>query len=316
MHAITIKTDQATPIAEHDFCRPAYDNSVFYRGDLEMIYVIISTPRCGSTWLCSEIYNQTGLVIHEYLQPHQYIPYLASRFQNLNPSLFVGNGSSKINLVSYFQCLAGWRAKWGILGINAHISHIPLLIPLIDIYKKIYPQGKIRIDYLYRNNKYLQAASHAIALQRRCWSKAATDSSLPDTTVTIGLLRRLGLCLKAAKLYQNIIRSEELLREASREINFQSTYCYEDLHQGAAYITASQIASQLGIRKPGNNWGRKSILTSQSSSLNKEIADAIKRWMPLLLMASNSRDILQAPISFIKRYLRRNSSRLITIEYP
>lgn len=316
MNTITLKVDRLTYIAEHDFCREIFDNDVFYQGSIRMLYIIISTPRCGSTWLCSEIYNHTGLVIHEYLQPYQYIPYLASRFQNRCPHLTVMRKSSQINLIGYFQCLTGLRARQGVLGINVHISHISLLMPLIDIYRQIYNCGTVQIDYLYRRDKYLQAASHAIAHQTRCWSKTASQSDLQDKTIAVGALGRLSLALRAAKVYRKNIRSENFLRQTIKTINFKSVYCYEDLQQGLITDAVSSIACQLGIKKTIRAQELKPILASQSSSLNKEISCLLKQWMPLLLAIVYTRDCLQALLNLLKIYSHRPSSKTITIEFP
>ena len=316
MKTIRLYTDKSTPIPAHDFCRQEFDNSQFFRGSLETLYIILSTPRCGSTWLCSEIYRHTGLVVHEYLQSHQYLPYLADRFQTRCPNIAVKGGPSQINLPGYFQCLAGWRAKSGVLGINAHIEHLPLLTSLITIYKQQYPLGSIKIDYLYRQDKYAQAASHAIAHQTRCWSKTADPEIQHGAQTMPSRGKRLGLYLRSAKSYIKIDRNHALIQQIARDLDIDCSYCYEELKEHGAFKTVSAIADRLDLEQTGSKTSGAPYLAAQSSEVNGIIAAKLKTWKPIFIMVVEAGSYLQKALDLPKRLFRQSKKSSITIEIP
>ena len=171
MRYLPVPCDSATPIASHDFACAHFDNVQFHNKPLEILYILVSTPRCGSTALCAEIYHQSGLVVHEYLQPTEYLPALASRMGVIE-STEVHQGSTQvISLNKYLDELIRRRAVNGVLGICCHASHLVYLNALVKRAKQINPNLEVQQDYLSRSDKFKQAASYAIARQTRKWSQ-------------------------------------------------------------------------------------------------------------------------------------------------
>lgn len=276
MRYLAVPSDLTTPIQDHDFASAAYDNHRPHSGILKKLYILISTPRSGSTALCSEIYRQTGLVIHEYLQPFQYMPYLASRYGAIKKST-PGKAATDpqiIILSKYFDALVRQRAIDGALGINCHITHLVYLKALIKRAKEVNPDITIYKDYLCRQDKYRQAASYAIAKQTRLWS-TTQQAKAPS----IGTLQRVSLCISAANCYHKLKFQDQQGLAPSMVLGYKHLFTYETDIQHNIAQTASEVVSAICLTKQTINQSGFTNLQRQASSFNDEVAKSIRRHM-------------------------------------
>jgi LPS sulfotransferase NodH len=276
MRYLAVPSDLTTPIQDNGFASVAYDNPRPHSGELKKLYVLVSTPRSGSTALCSEIYRQTGLVVHEYLQPFQYMPCLASRYGAIQKSSHskAATDTRVIVLSKYFDALVRHRAINGTLGINCHVSHLVYLEALIRRAKDVYPDLAIYKDYLSRQDKYRQAASYAIARQTRLWSTTQQTNPLP-----LGKLQRVSLCISAAHCYHKIKFQDQQGLAPSLALDYKHLFTYERDIQHNLEQTASKVVSAVCLVKQTKNRAGFTNLQRQASSLNDEIARSIRRHM-------------------------------------
>lgn len=277
MNQLKLPTDFSTPIAPHDFCDPTFDNEIPYAGSLKTIYILLSTPRSGSTLFCEKVYQQTGLVIHEYLQSFQYLPFLAHRFNVVRETTKNGKHHRIISLKCYLQALVAARAQQGVLGINCHISHIIYLRALVNEAKRLYPDVQIEQDYLYRRDQYRQAASYAIAREKKIWSQLkATD---PDQLSRKSLLK---LKIQAAQLLRKLRQQHQIITSGMLELKestpINSSYCYEDIIiQGCNDNVIAAIIDRLDMSKSSPKLQLEKQLAVQATDTNILIAHAIRQ---------------------------------------
>jgi LPS sulfotransferase NodH len=277
MNQLKLPTDFSTQIAPHDFCDPRFDNEIPHAGSLKTIYILLSTPRSGSTLFCEKVYQQTGLVIHEYLQSFQYVPFLAHRFNVVKETTNNGKHHRIISLKCYLQALVAARAQQGVLGINCHISHIIYLRALVNEAKRLYPDVQIEQDYLYRRNQYRQAASYAIAREKKIWSQL--EATGPDQLSRKSLLKlkiQAALLLRKLRQQHQLIISEKLSLGESKPIIFN--YCYEDIiAQGCDDNVITEIIDRLGISRNSPRLQLEKQLAAQATGANLLIAHAIRQ---------------------------------------
>ena len=143
----------------NDFISPAYDRNC--EDGLKSIYLILSTPRSGSTLLCDLIHNAGGPLGHEYFQHHGYIQCLASRWECLHDE-------TSILPEKFIAMLIRNRCFNGSLCINLHGSHIKTFMQ----FAPFIPQCELKIIFLKRNRIIRQATSFAIASHTKAWSSA------------------------------------------------------------------------------------------------------------------------------------------------
>lgn len=296
MRYLAIPSDLTTPIQDHDFATAAFDNSQPHNNPLQKLYIMVSTPRSGSTALCSEIYRQTGLVVHEYLQPFQYMPYLASRYGAIKRASHNQTTSRGciIVLSKYLGALVKHRAREGTLGINCHVSHLFYLDALIESAKSENPSLVVYKDYLYRQDKHAQAASYAIAKQTRVWSTTQKKAA-----ISMSRLKRLRLCVSAAGYYKKLKAEEQRGLGSSPEHTYERLLTYESHIQKSITKTASKVALTLCLSKQAPIQPHFRDLKRQASSLNSEIANSIRRHMRIFLI-----------LAFIGKPLGKAANRL------
>jgi LPS sulfotransferase NodH len=297
---LLLKTDLETGIARHDFCGAQFDNPVPVTTPPRALYVLVSTPRSGSTWLCSEIYRRSGLLAHEYLQHYQYLPQLASRFGVAHENHVARGTTIDINLSDYYEALVRWRSHHGVLGINAHVGHLPALQAFLAVFRQRNPDSEIVIDHLSRHDKYRQAASLAIARRNRQWSKtgdvpAPADEGLP------GSWQQWLLLLDAAKAYRQILRQDRAMMAERGALEPQRILAYEDLLRGGMDDYITTLMARLKLPAAERRSSPPVALQQQSGPLNAALAGRLRRWQPLLGVASR----IAAPIRSLSDGRRR-----------
>lgn len=126
---------------------------------VSMQYVILSTPRSGSTLLCSALHNSTVAGV-----PFEYFHY------SLLPKL--GNPEKHTELIMpYFKSLQSSRTTPnGVFGMKFHYSQ----------YERLFGHNDLGIEFLlnfdrfiltYRRDKVLQAISMMLAIESNIWSR-------------------------------------------------------------------------------------------------------------------------------------------------
>jgi len=123
------------------------------------VLIIFSTPRSGST-LLSDLINKNNICLtHEYFQPYQYLPILASRWGcirdgKLDKAAFLGN------LFRYRTYPGGW------LGVNLHGEHLKIF----SKFEKGFADVRKHFIHIIRRDLISQAVSYEIAIQTGKWS--------------------------------------------------------------------------------------------------------------------------------------------------
>ncbi|MGY8898411.1 MAG: Stf0 family sulfotransferase [Flavobacteriales bacterium] len=141
----------------NDFIDVKYDQN--FATPIKKVIVLFSTERSGSTFFCETLHQSKICLMHEYLQPYNYMPVIAQRWEAID------NG--KVNIPKFWQQLKKYRvSKDGVLGINLHGSHIYLFEQMLA------HLGEVDIEYFYikRKNTLSQAISYEIASQNQAWS--------------------------------------------------------------------------------------------------------------------------------------------------
>ena len=297
-----VPTDLKTAIQDHDFASSDFDNPIPHNREIKNLYILISTPRSGSTALCTEIYKQTGLVIHEYLQPFQYMPYLASRYGAIEkPAHTRSNPKHEIIVLSkYFEELVRHRAVDGTLGINCHASHLGYLNALIEQAKSLNPNLEVRKDYLHRLDIYKQAASYAIAKQTRQWSTVR-----PVKSTSAGRLKRLYICINAARCYQKLKIENDSIAPPNSGFKYDQILTYETNIEINLEETAAQIVAALCLTNKAQAPATASSLCRQRSSLNDEVAKSIRDNMLLYRALHTIKRPLYKVLAYSNRLFRR-----------
>ena len=287
MRYLPLPGQSLTPIPSHDFACAIFDNAPVHNEPLRILYVLVSTPRCGSTALCAEIYRQSGLVVHEYLQPAEYLPALASRMDAIESAELRQGSTQVIRLSKYLDELIRRRAVNGVLGICCHASHLVYLNALVKKAKQINPSLKVQQDYLSRRNKFKQATSYAIASQTRSWSQ-----TLPSETAPSSRLMRWSLAIRAAGLYQRLQKQDRLVKNIYKHGEFTRLLTYEVHVEDKLVAIAKEITSGLMPQLEESIRPIPVSLHRQSNDLNVKIVALLMQYKLLLTVLYRLRKVV------------------------
>ena len=277
MRYLPLPCQSSTPIPSHDFACVIFDNAQFHNEPLKILYILVSTPRCGSTALCAEIYRQSGLVVHEYLQPSEYLPALASRIGAIESAALPKGSTQVIRLSKYLDELIRLRAVNGVLGVCCHASHLVYLDALVKRAKQINPSLKVQQDYLSRRDKFKQATSFAIALQTRSWSQTQPSETAPSSR-----LMRWNLAISAAGIYQRLQKQDRVIRNSYKHGEFTRLLTYEVHVEKDLVGIAKEIASGF-MRERQESIDHVPVrLLRQSTDLNVRVVAMLTRYKLLL----------------------------------
>lgn len=152
-------------IPPEDLIQARFDSE--YNVPPQELLIILSSQRSGSTLLCESLFAIDYCVAHEYFQEFQYLQILADRWP------FVSNGC--IDWAAFISHLERARTSpTGILGINAHGSHLPRFARALPYFSS----SRRRCVIVNRDDLLNQALSLSEARQTRRWSihfKASGD---------------------------------------------------------------------------------------------------------------------------------------------
>ncbi len=162
------QTESATrKIPEADFVDRNYDAE--YLQSPKGMFFLLSTPRSGSTVICDLLYKSGFCLAHEYFQPYEYLPILASRWDCLQEGIL--DKEKYTNQLIRFRTLkSGW------LGINLHGHHLPIFCE----FKKYFPRSKRIFVRIRRRDIIAQAVSYEIASQTGRWSSEFHTEVTPE----------------------------------------------------------------------------------------------------------------------------------------
>ena len=127
--------------------------------ELTDMLVIFSTPRSGSTFLSDLIYKNNICTPHEYFQPFQYMPIMASRWECILEGKLDKSKYLK-NLIDFRTSIKGW------LGLNLHGEHLQVF----SKFEQLLPIVNFHYVHVIRNDSFSQAISYEIASQTGKWS--------------------------------------------------------------------------------------------------------------------------------------------------
>lgn len=223
--AIDKKRFEEIKLPEEDFVQPKFD--VDYGAKPSSLVLLISSPRSGSTALCSYLYRKAKLVTHEYFQPFQYLPFLADRWGCV--------ADNKIDPKCYMEALVRHRmSDNGALGVNLHGSHLNIF----DFFEEhaLEKLPKVAI-YLKRRDKIAQAVSYYIASNTKAWSShfSAIDDFPPYSFS--------GIKAKLTNILNQEKRAELYLEK--HKVPSQTVW-YEDLSSGAVQLV-SFLEKAIGV---------------------------------------------------------------------
>ncbi|HTZ37368.1 MAG TPA: Stf0 family sulfotransferase [Stellaceae bacterium] len=136
-------------------------------GPLRQSYVVASSYRCGSQYLCWRLW-QTGLLgaPSEVLNPTSEQRVLMNRFKVSSAADYIA------------ELVARRTSKNGVFGIKAHFHHFEAFLkdypPLLEVL------SPISYIYINRNDKVAQAVSMAKALQTDWWTSRMEEGPKPQ----------------------------------------------------------------------------------------------------------------------------------------
>lgn len=138
-----------------------------HRTPMRKSYIVASSPRSGSTYLC-RLLGQSGLLgtPSEVLNPGFDLRAFKNRFKASSPADYIA------------ELIARRTAKSGVFGLKAHFENF-------DGFLKEYPDlldvlSPVTYIYINRRDRVAQAVSMARALQTNQWSSQAQDGKKPQ----------------------------------------------------------------------------------------------------------------------------------------
>ena len=145
-------------LPESDYINQQYD-AVSELSKPTRITVLLSTERSGSTFASEWLYQRSGIVMHEYFQPFDYLPITATRW--------AASDGNRVHIDTYLRKLSNNRCSpQGHLAVNIHGSHLPLWRLALTQWQDV----PIHYVHLRRQNTIAQAISLEIASQSGAWS--------------------------------------------------------------------------------------------------------------------------------------------------
>jgi LPS sulfotransferase NodH len=212
-------------LPQEDFADAAFDS----QNEIEarQVFLLLSTPRSGSTAVCDYLFRKINLATHEYFQPYQYMPALASRWQ------CVVDGCLAPEL--YVQALLKNRvSKNGTLGVNLHGAHLGIF----SYFERYLPPSlNMFALVLRRRKKVAQAVSYYIASNTKKWSSHFdTEKPIPEYSYD-GIKRKL-----LSILHQELIIDLYIQEHA---IPHQTIY-YESISDGGSQLDKA-VAQKLDL---------------------------------------------------------------------
>jgi LPS sulfotransferase NodH len=219
---------QVKPVTDQEPVRFVIDERLDFNhfGPLRRSYIVASSYRCGSQYLCWRLW-QTGLLgaPSEVLNPTSELRVLMNRFKASSPSDYIA------------KLLARRTSKNGVFGMKAHFHHF-------EAFLKEYPallEALSPVTYIYisRRDKVAQAVSMAKALQTDWWTSRMEEGPRPALRYDRDMI---------AKCLEDIAQQDLTWREWFETQNVTPfPVTYDDLTTDAAGVVRS-IVELLGVQ--------------------------------------------------------------------
>lgn len=238
-----------TDIPQNDLAHIRHENPGY---EARETVLLASTPRSGSTMLCTSIDPVAGCPMAEYFQPYEIIPYLkAVRRKQVCWGLL---GRYRFSPRKYARYLATHRSgPSGVLAVNFHASHLPIF----DQVQPHLPRTR-SMGVLVRRNVIAQAVSYYIAGKTRKWSSNyAAQAADPDYNRA-----ELGACLKT------LIDGAQTNLDRFVPMGAEILYYEDCVKAGTSYAEHIGVA---GVQKADAVQTKR-----QSNALNAALADRFR----------------------------------------
>ena len=210
------------------------------------VLFLLSTPRCGSTFLADLIRRADWCLPHEYFQHFEYLPILANRWGCIRAGVLDKNA-----YVTQLCAMRTYSNGW--LGINLHGNHLATFAK----FSGDFPSLNEQYIHLRRRDRIAQAVSYEIAAQTGKWSSHFQAGN--DATYSFEAIRKR----------IQIIEEQELKISSylqSREASCATIY-YEELIEDPEAVLGPILTTTLGsLALP------KSDLSPQASQINLDWA--------------------------------------------
>ncbi len=241
-----------------DFSNEKYDTES--GEELEQVFLLLSTPRSGSTAVCDYLFKSAGFITHEYFQKYQHMPYLASRWGA------VSNG--KLDAKAYFQSLLKFRVrKDAILGVNLHGGHIGIFSYFEKYFICDYLPKTVLV--LRRRNKIEQAVSYFLASKTERWS------TYFDAKGSIPKYSFMGIKSKLLSIMSQETMMDSYLAE--KPFLYQTIF-YEDLIKRPEYLQP-ELSEKIKIDAIDISQSRTS---KQADSVNQNYVERFEKELGLI----------------------------------
>ena len=159
---------QLKPLVEEKPIRFVLDERLDFnhRVPLRKSYIVASSYRSGSNYLCWELWRTSILGAPvEFLNPYDALPVLMNRFKAVSPADYIS------------KLLAHRTSRNGVFGLKTHFHHF-------EAFLKQYPTlldalAPVTFIHLSRRDKIAQAVSMAKALQTDFWTSRIQSERVP-----------------------------------------------------------------------------------------------------------------------------------------
>jgi LPS sulfotransferase NodH len=248
-----------TLIPKEDFVASTYD--ACSSNDATHVYIILSTPRSGSTYLSSLLYQQGLSLPHEYFHAPHYLPILADRWKCI--------GDGNLDREKYVKELISHRTdSQGILGVNLHGDHLELF----SEFESYLSDKKTTFYRLFRRDSIAQAVSLSLAWQTGAWSRHFRKTQEASYS-----FEHILTCIASINR-QNLIIDSYLRTRGKTAISLY----YEDIIKSPADVL-STISDALGVPNTHREILPRTELEVQRTNLNNDwiqrfSLDYLKRW--------------------------------------
>lgn len=232
----------------------------------QLFYLVICTPRSGSSFLCDLLKSNIGGNPLEHLRNP--LLHIISNRHNLN-----------IDLEVFLNRLFSYCSKEQIFGTKI-ISHFlfDLLKLLTEVEKDLLINylSKFKIIYLHRQDKYAQAISRYIASKIKSWHVTASDESLQEYHEKTKSIEYDFQRIK--KIYENFVEAEKRLQLFLDSSGFKDILFieYENLKQNPKQHLQT-IANFCKVEINFNSTKVESRYKVLSSETNDELISKFKQ---------------------------------------
>lgn len=233
-----------------DYALPIFDDPK--HPEANQVYLVLSTPRTGSTYLSELLFRNRAGLPHEYFHESEYLITLSQRWGAWS--------GGKVNIPTYLRALTEQRTgAAGALGIGLHGRHIPTFLefaPYLEIPVR-------RIFVLKRRDFAAQVSSYATSLATNSWSSHWTGRPVRQIGETA-----IRLAIKSLMVQNQLV--DYFAKQQEGEV--QEIF-YEDLANNPGQV----LELFREFAPPQSHWNLRSSMTKQRTTGSRDIQSALAR---------------------------------------